>query len=446
MRRTALALAASAVVATSLPGVLARAQTPTRRPVVYEVAQTGTVDPLSAHHTQRGLRIADAADAAAVLVRIDTPGGLDSSMREIIKSVLASPVPVVCWVGPPGARAASAGAFILTGCPVAAMAPGTNVGAAHPVGFSGEVMAEKITNDAAAYIRSLAERWGRNPDWAEKAVRDSVSVSAQEALKLHAIDVIAPTRASLFASLEGRSIRTAAGDVTVHLAGASVVVVRPTIGESLLHGLVDPNIAFLFFVFGIAGIVFEVLHPGINIPGVIGIVLLITSFVILGMLPVNIGGLILIAAAIVFFIIDLKVAGHGVPTAAGIISLVFGGLFLFDAAIPNARVSRALIVGVALAIAGFFSFALRAALRARHEPVTAGPERLVGTEGVVERDLDPAGLVRAGGESWSATSARGSIVAGSAVRVTAVRGVSLEVELLGGDAGQSARHEGTEVS
>jgi membrane-bound serine protease (ClpP class) len=415
-------------------------------PVVYEIAQTGTVDPLSAHHTERGIRIAETAGASAVLVRIDTPGGLDSSMRDIIKSILASRVPVVCWVGPSGARAASAGAVILTGCPVAAMAPGTNVGAAHPVGFSGEVLGEKITNDAAAYMRSLAERWNRNPDWAEAAVRRSVSVPAEEALRLKAIDVIAPSRSALFEALDGRTVHAAAGDAVLHLAGAHLVVVKQTIGEWLLHSLVDPNIAFLFFVFGIAGIVFEVLHPGVNLPGVLGLVMLVSSFVIFGMLPVNVGGLVLIVAAIIFFIIDLKVAGHGVPTAAGIISLVLGGLYLFDASVPNAHVSRALIVGVALAIAGLFFFVVRAALHARKAPVAAGPERIIGTEGVVERNLDPTGVVRAGGESWTATSVRGFIPAGTPIRIVAVRGVSLEVEQLTGDAGQSARQQGTEVS
>src|SRR5438093_1532319 len=182
---------------------------------VTEIDLTGAIDPLLARYADHALDRAGGDHAAAVIVRLDTPGGLDSSMRSIIKAVLRSPVPVICWVGPSGARAASAGTFILVGCPVATMAPGTNVGAAHPVGITGGVMSEKVTNDASAYIRSLAERWGRNADWAERAVRSSVSASADEALRLHVVDFLAPTRSALLRSVEGRTVRTVKGDVAV---------------------------------------------------------------------------------------------------------------------------------------------------------------------------------------------------------------------------------------
>ena len=235
-------------------GIAVLVGTPTRaparqsseRPVVYEVALTGPIDPLLARYAERAIARARRDRVAAVLVRIDTPGGLGSSMRSIVKAVSNSPVPVLCWVGPSGARAASAGTFILVGCPVAAMAPGTNVGAAHPVGITGGIMSEKVTNDAAAYIRSLAQRFGRNADWAERAVRDSISASAAEALRLHVIDHVAPTRSTALDAID--------------LGGARIVHVHPTITESVLHALVDPNWAYLFFLLGLISLVLVIVR------------------------------------------------------------------------------------------------------------------------------------------------------------------------------------------
>jgi membrane-bound serine protease (ClpP class) len=233
---------------------------------VVVVSLTGTVDPLSARYVERGIRTGNEGGAGAILIRIDTPGGLDSSMRSIIKAISTSSVPVVCWVGPSGARAASAGAIILTGCPIAAMAPGTNVGAAHPVGFSGEVLGEKITNDAAAYARALAQAHDRNPQLAESMVRQSVSVTAEDALRLKAIDLIQPTQRQLFDALDGSTVHGIRIAITSpHFEARSMTLV-----EAVLHGAVDPNIAFLLFVLGLAGIVFEILHPGISIPGILG--------------------------------------------------------------------------------------------------------------------------------------------------------------------------------
>ena len=258
------------------------------------------------------------------------------------------------------------------------------------------------------------------------------------------IDTIAPDRGALLAALEGRTVRTASGDVTLHLSGTPFVKVKLTAGESILHGLFDPDLAFLFFAFGIAGVVFEVLHPGINIPGVIGIILLVSSFVIFGLLPVNIAGLVLIAAAIAFFVVDLKVPGHGVPTAAGIVSFVLGGLYLFNTSVPNARVSRPLIVGVALAVAACFFFVVRAALRSRKAP--PAKQRIEpGMSGIVESELAPTGIVRVGKESWTGRSRGASIPAGTPVRVVRMSGLTVEVEPVGGT-GQPVRPNGTEVS
>jgi membrane-bound serine protease (ClpP class) len=431
-----VSLAAAAAAVLSLPGAAALAASP----VVHEISQTGTVDPLTARYVERALGRAAREGAAAALIRIDTPGGLDSSMRAIVQAIQRSAVPVLCWVGPSGARAASAGAFILISCPVAAMAPGTNVGAAHPVGLSGEVVGEKVTNDAAAYIRSLAEQRGRNADWAERAVRLSVSASAKEALSLHVVDLIAPSIPALLDAVDGTTVPVRDGRRALAVAGARVVRANLTPGEAILHNLVDPNIAFLFFVFGIAGIVYEVLNPGLNVAGVVGLLMLISSFVIFGMLPVNLAGLILIAAAIAFFVIDLHVAGHGLPTLAGIVSLVLGGLFLFNAEVPNARVSRGLVVGVGVATGAMFTFLIRAIVTARRQQPIAS-ESVVGSVGTVRVALDPQGVVRARGEDWTARTAQGPIPAGTSVVVTAINGLTLEVEAEGA---RSEEHVGTE--
>jgi membrane-bound serine protease (ClpP class) len=384
----------------------------------------GPVDPFTARYVQRVVAAAERENAAGILLRIDTPGGLDSSMRKIIKVVLDSDVPVVCYVGPSGARAASAGAFILIGCPIAAMAPGTNVGAAHPVGFRGEVVSEKVTNDAAAYIRALAQRWGRNAAWAERAVRDSVSASAGEALRLGVIDLVAADEGSLLKAIDGRSVITGEGRSVLRTEGARLIDEDMSFIESLLHKAVDPNLAFLLFVLGLGGIIFEITHPGLNVPGVLGGLALVTSLVILGLLPVNLAGLLLILAALGFFVLDLQVAGHGLPTVAGITALVLGGLFLFDASVPTARVSKGLIVGVAAAVAFFFGVVVRAVVRARRQPAGAGLEGLVGSEAVV---VGP-GVVRAAGEEWSARSQAGELPSGTRVRVLGVEGLTLRVE------------------
>src|SRR5205823_3554174 len=285
--------------------------------------------PAVARAVSRGIHDAEDAHAAAVLVRLDTPGGLLTSEHSIVESIQGATVPVVCWVGPSGARAASAGTFILIGCPVAAMAPGTNVGAAHPITSSGGTVSEKVTNDAVAHIRSLAEARGRNADWAEKAVRKSVSISSQEAVRIHVADLLAPSIPSLLQTIDGNTVDTAAGSRVLHVAGASIHEVDLSAGEEILHWLSDADLGFLLFVFGIAGLVFEVLHPGLNVPGLLGIISLILSLVVFDSLPVNAAGILLLIGAFISFIIDIKAPGHGLPTLAGITLFVLGGLFLY---------------------------------------------------------------------------------------------------------------------
>lgn len=417
MRRLYVGVALAALVAAAPANAVASPKvSAAKAPVVRQINLTGVVDPPLAHYVEHAVTAAGRDHAAAVLVRIDTPGGLDSSMRTIIKALLASPVPVVCWVGPSGSRAASAGAFILLGCPKATMAPGTNVGAAHPVGFTGEVLSEKVTNDAAAYMRSLAERWGRNADWGEKAVRQSVSISADEALRIHVIDALAPTKADALRAIP------LDGDVTGRIETA-----RPGVIDAALHDLIDPNLAFVFLIVGLALLVFEVFHPGAILPGLFGALLFVASLVILGMLPVNLAGFVLLLASVAFFVVALKVPGHGLPEAAAITCLVLGGLFLFDPSVPNARVSRILLVLITIKATLWFTIVLRAAMRARRQPVKTGAHTLLGAEGVVVTALEPTGSVRVRGELWTAHVAQGSVPEGASVKVVGRDGLTLEV-------------------
>lgn len=429
--RAVAVLLASLVLAGAGLG-LAQAQAQ-RDAMVVSLEMSGVVDPFVANYVRNGIGTAEADGATAVLLTIDTPGGLDSSMRKINQAILNAKVSVICYTAPQGARAASAGTFIMLACPINAMAPGTNIGAAHPVGISGAIVNEKVTNDAAAYIRSLAERWDRNADWAEDAVRDSVSISAEEALRMNVVDLISPTPAALFRDI-ATSCTESAGPVqgnrcpTQSLAGARIEERGMGLGGAFLHGLIDPNLAFLFFWLGLMFIVIEILHPGISVPGILGAILLVTAFVDFGFLPVQLGGVILLIVSAIFFLLELKHPGIGLPMVGGVITLVLGGLLLFDSAVPNARVSPWLLAAVAGALVLFFGFVVRAVMKARHLPRAAGLEGMAGELAVAVDDLAPAGRVRARRENWSAESVGPHIAKGGTVRVVEVRGLRLLVE------------------
>jgi membrane-bound serine protease (ClpP class) len=424
-RAARVAIGALAIVG-SLP-LGARAQDAS--PTVLELRLTGVVDPVIADYIEGGIRAANDAGDAAVLLTLDTPGGLDSSMRQIIQSILGSDVPVVCYVSPSGARAASAGTFIMMACPVAAMAPGTNIGAAHPVGVAGAIEEEKVTNDAAAYIASLANRNGRNAEWARTAVIDSVSISAEHALQIDVIDLIEPSTSALLDAIDGRTVAIANGaTTTLATAGAGVETRSPGLGAQILHALLSPDFAFIFFYLGIGLIVIEFLHPGISIPGILGVVCLIAAFVTFGMLPVQIIGVVLLLASALSFLLELKHPGLGAASVIGVATLVLGGLTLFNPDVPNARVSLWTIVPVAAFLVLFFGTVVNAALRARRLPPADDRERVLGHVGVVLRDLDPDGVVNVASEEWSARSASGSIPKGSSVRVLEVDRLRLVVE------------------
>jgi membrane-bound serine protease (ClpP class) len=396
---------------------------------VIHLSLEGVVDPFVADYLRSGIE--GAGDAEAVLLTIDTPGGLDSSMREIIKAIQNSEVPVLCYVAPEGARAASAGAFILVACHVAAMAPATAVGASTPVGIGGVTLSRKIEEDAAAYMRTLAQQRGRNAELASRFVTESKSITAQEALEGDIIDLIADSEQELLTQGDGRVIETADGRTgTLDTAGAAIQVVDMTPGVAFFHDLFDPNLAFIFFWLGLALIVLELIVPGHVFSGTIGTILLLTAIASFGLLPVRLIGIALLVASVVFFVVELKMPGLGIWSAAGIVSLVLGGLFLFDPS-GGVRVSPFAIVPVAAFMALFFGFVVAKALAMRHLPPAQGPGAVVGREGVVlPGGLHPEGVVRVAAEEWKATSASGFIPEGSKIRVTRLDGLVLTVEPL----------------
>src|SRR5438128_5475127 len=399
-RRRGLVLLAGAIAILGAGAGHAGAASP--GPAVVELKLEGVVDPFVASYVSDGISQAEADGAPAVLVTIDTPGGLDSSMRQIIKAILASRVPVICYTAPSGARAASAGTFIMMGCPVSAMAPGTNIGAAHPVGVSGAIEVTKVTNDAAAFIRSLADRWGRNATWAEDAVRNSVSIPAEDALTMHVVDLVTPSTRALLDTAGGcgsgspptTGLLSERGSLS-GLCGASVSPRSMGLGTGLLHALIEPDLAFLFFYLGLALIVIELLHPGASVPGIVGTLMLVTAFISFGLLPVRLVGILLLLASAVCFLLELKHPGLGLPTVGGVSFLVFGALLLFSSSVPNARVSPWLIALVAGGLVLFFGFVVRSVMAARRMPRTDAPiQRLVGATGTAVDELAPRGRVR----------------------------------------------------
>jgi membrane-bound serine protease (ClpP class) len=403
------------------------AQAATSRSVVA-LTLDGVVDPFEASYLTSEIRAAGDKAASAIVITIDTPGGLDSSMRQIIKAILSSSVPVVCYVSPEGARAASAGTFILTACDIAAMAPGTNVGAASPVGVSGVTEQRKVENDAAAYIRSLAEQKGRNPDWAERAVTHAASVSAQEALRLNVIDLVASNERDLLARIDGRAVIKNGRSLSLHTAGAGIEERSLPVAFSLLHHLFTPDLAFLFFYLGIGLLITELLHPGLSIPGVLGVASLLAAFTAFGMLPVQLVGIVLLLVSAGFLLLELKHPGINFAGIAGIVTLVLGGLLLFNSTIPGAGVSPWTIAPVAVVMALYLAIVVPAVMRARHLPALTGPERLVGAQGLATTAIDPRGTARVASELWTVDSVGGPIARGAVVKVVGAEGLRLKVE------------------
>ena len=395
----------------------------------------GVIDPIVARYVQREIGSAAASGAAAIILRLDTPGGLDSSMRIIVQAIMRSPVPVVVYIWPPGARAASAGLFIATAAHVAAMAPGTNIGAAHPVAAGAEeipaTLEDKVTNDAVAYIRALASERGRNAEWAEKAVRQSASLPARQAVEERVVDLMADDLDQLLSLLEGREVRLGERTITLSLVGSAVLHRPMTLPERLAHGLIDPNIAYLLLTIGTIAIIAELYNPGGVIPGVTGVICLLLAFVGLGSLPVNWGGIALILTAIAFFVLDIYVSGFAL-SVAGVISFLIGSLLLFspgavEPALPRIAVSRWVIGGTTAALALFVAAALGAGVRAQRRAPAMSGRLAAGAQGVALTTLAPEGVVRVQSEEWTAVAMDEPIPAGTPVEVVSVEGLRLYV-------------------
>ncbi len=404
----------------------ARTKSPVGVGRVLVVRLDGAVSPVSAEALEAALDRAERDSFAALVVEIDTPGGLESSMRDIVKRMLASQVPVITWVTPSGARAASAGVFVTMVGDVAAMAPGTNIGAATPVQMQGgmdSTMARKATNDAAAFARTVAAQRGRSAAWAERAVREAVAASEEEAVQLGVVDFVAGTLEDLLAKADGRTWRRGSLVRSLHVKGLPVIRIEPGFRQRVHERVADPNVAYILLRLGIYGILFELQNPGAILPGIVGGICIILAFLALSVLPVNYAGIALIILGVVFFIAEVKVASHGLLGAGGVISFVLGSLILFRG---GAALAWPMIAGVAVVTAGFFLFVAGAGLRAQKRPVTTGPQGLIGARAVTLEALRPSGQVRLGGEIWNAVSET-PLDVGSEVEVTGVDGLRLRV-------------------
>lgn len=439
----------------------------------------GAIGPATREFVTRGLQFAAEENARIVIIRIDTPGGLDASTRDIVRAILNSPVPVATYVAPEGARAASAGTYIMLASHIAAMSPATNIGAATPVSIIGghspgdgenssegskandqagkptggeqaadgneasdessdqgdaandqsepaDAMSRKILNDAVAYIRGLAQRRGRNADWAERAVRDADSITSEKALELNVIDLIAKDVDSLLAEVDGRTVELSDHEVVLQTAGLNVVELQPDWRSELLAVITDPTIAYMLLLIGFYGLVLEGYHPGAIVPGVVGAISLLLALYALQMLPVNYAGLALIVLGIILIIAETLAPSFGALGIGGIIALVIGSIILMDTDVPGYQVSRALIGGIALVSSALLLGIIAMAVRARRRPVVAGRESLLGAHGTTIEAFDSKGPVYIGGEMWTSLTET-PLAQGQEVEVTAVEGLTLRV-------------------
>jgi membrane-bound serine protease (ClpP class) len=398
---------------------------------VLVVRLEGPVSPITARALQRAVERAEARGYRALVVEVDTPGGLESSMRGMVKSLLASRVPVIAWVTPGGARAASAGVFVVMAADVAVMSPGTNIGAATPVNLQGAMdstHAQKATNDAAAFARTVAAQRGRNGVWAEEAVRRAVAASDSEAVALGVVDFTASSLEEVLALADGRTWRRGEERRTLATRGLPADRLDTGFGQRLLALIAEPNIAYILMMLGFYGLLFELQNPGAILPGVVGGICIILAFLAFSTMPVNSAGVALIVLAIVFFLAEVKVASHGLLAAGGVVSLVLGSIILFEGGGSGARISWAVIVGATASTAGFFLFIVVAGLRAQKRRVTTGAQGMVGRQAVVIERLAPDGRVRVGDESWNALSSE-PLEAGTEVEITGVSGLVLRVRV-----------------
>lgn len=396
-------------------------------PRVLVVRLTGVVSPVMDDILGQAIARAHAGGYRALLVELDTPGGLERSMRDMVQRELASPVPVIVWVTPGGAHAASAGVFVTMAADVAAMSPGTNIGAATPINMQGPMdstLARKATNDAAAFARTVATQRGRSVAWAERAVREAVAASDGEAVGLGIVDFVAATQAEVLERSDGRPMRRDGDSTAIRVAGATVERMELSLRHRVLGHIVDPNIAYLLLMLGFYGILFELQNPGAILPGVAGAIFLVLAFLALSALPVNVAGLALLVLGVGFLVAEIKVQSHGVLAVGGALALGVGGLILFDDQVV--RVALPLVLAVTAVTVAFFLLVIGAAIRGRRGPRFSGIQTMVGRHALVVEGLKPRGLVRLDGEVWNAEAAE-QVDVGAEVVVIGVEGLTLRV-------------------
>lgn len=388
------------------------------------------ITPTISEYIIKSLRKASSAGDEAIVIELDTPGGLDTSMRDIVKELLTPPLPVVVYVHPSGGRAASAGTLITLAANIAAMTPGTNIGAAHPVNIGGteisKEMNEKITNDAVAYIKGLAEKRGRNAGWAEKAVKDSASIPAEEALRLKVIDVVAKDIDDLLEQIDGRKVAISGGERVLSTRGARVIQEEMGFGEKVLNAISDPNVAYILMMLGIYGLFFELANPGAIFPGVLGAICLILAFYSFQTIPVNYAGALFILLAIVLFFAEAMVTSYGVLAIGGIVSMFLGSIMLFESPLPYLRASLQVIIATVLVTAALFIAAISLAVRAQFRKAETGSEGMIGQVGTAKSRIAPEGKVFVAGEYWDAESDE-TIEEGEKIRVVSIEGLKLRV-------------------
>ncbi|HEX9652858.1 MAG TPA: nodulation protein NfeD [bacterium] len=414
------------------------AQQSSGKSIVHVIKVESIITPVSAEFITKSIIRAEEAEVQCLIIELDTPGGLLESTRDITKSFLAAHIPIVVYVSPSGARAASAGVFISYAAHLVAMAPSTNIGAATPVTMGGEsdsssAMTHKVTNDAVAQIKGLAEKRGRNPEWAEKAVREAVSVTETEALKLNVINYISPSLDSLLQQLDGVEVDVSSGKKILKTGDARVIHLEMNLRYRILEKISNPNVAYILLMLGIYGIFFELSNPGAVFPGVVGAIFLILAFFALQTLPVNYAGLLLILLAIILFILEVKITSYGLLTIGGILSMILGSLMLIEQPPDNFQpvisISLSLIISVVIITAAFFIFAFGMAFKTHRKKVTTGIEGMIGETGMAQTSINPDGRVTVHGEIWSASSSQ-PIKKGERIRVVSVEGLKLLVEKL----------------
>jgi membrane-bound serine protease (ClpP class) len=409
------------------------AQAASAPPKVIAVDVDGVVHPITVEIVASAIAQAKRQNAALVLVRLNTPGGLMDAMEQTIEEMLASPVPVVTYVTPSGGRAASAGFFLLEAGDVAAMAPSTRTGAAHPVAMTGEmdaVMAQKVENDAAAGLRSLCVKRGRNAELAETAIRQSKSFTEREALDQHLIDLIAPNEQQLLSDLDGRAVTRIDGRTqTLDTAGAEIEVYQLTMRQRIVSSIADPNIALVLLVVGALCIYLELNSPGLIVPGVVGVILVLLGLSAISVLPINWMGAALLLSAFGMFVLEAKFGTHGILATGGAVAMVLGAVMLVDSPVPEMRVHWGTAIALALPFSAITVFLLSLALRARRNKVATGSEGIIGETGAAVTELAPEGKIFVHGEYWDAVSSR-PVAIGARVRVTAIDKLKLTVEPL----------------